>query len=113
MQTDSGALIQFSIQDTAMLQACYMPYVKGGGLFIPSLHQVQMGELVKLMARLGDDERNIALSGAVIWISHKAMGVKPQGFAIQLGGAGADGFRAKAEKILASATPSTRPSFTL
>ena len=31
-----GGLIQVNINDRATLQASYMPYIKGGGLFVPS-----------------------------------------------------------------------------
>ena len=39
-----GGLIQVTINDRATLQASYMPYIKGGGLFVPSKQQVKMGE---------------------------------------------------------------------
>lgn len=47
-----GGLIQININDHATLQASYMPYIKGGGLFIPSKQQVKMGDEVFVLAGL-------------------------------------------------------------
>ena len=36
MQPQMGGIIQVNIPDRATLQASYMGYVQGGGLFVPS-----------------------------------------------------------------------------
>ena len=47
-----GGLIQANISDRATLQASYMPYIQGGGLFIASKQAVKMGEEVFVLASL-------------------------------------------------------------
>ncbi len=79
-----GGIIQANILDKDTLYQSYMPYVVGGGLFIPSKQPVRMGEEVFVLATLPDQSQKIPLTGKVIWISHKQNGIKLQGFGIQL-----------------------------
>ena len=64
-----GGLIQANISDRATLQASYMPYIQGGGLFIASKQAVKMGEEVFVLASLPNQSQKIPLTGKVIWIS--------------------------------------------
>ena len=41
-----GGIIQANIPDRDTLYASYMPYVVGGGLFVPTKQPVKMGEEV-------------------------------------------------------------------
>jgi len=112
MQNRIAGLMQLHIQDKAMLHACYMPYVQGGGLFIPSQQSVRMGELMTLVVALPGQAQKMMLTGPVIWISYKATGFKPKGFAIQLCGDKAEFYRTEIEKILVGLALSDRSSFT-
>ena len=38
-----GGIIQVNIPDKATLQSSYMPFVQGGGLFVPTKQAVKMG----------------------------------------------------------------------
>ncbi len=86
MQPRMGGIIQANIPDKATLYASYMPFVVGGGLFIPSKQPVKMGEEVFVLATLPEQAQKIPLTGKVIWISQKQNGIKLQGFGIQLSG---------------------------
>ena len=108
-----GGLIQVTINDRATLQASYMPYIKGGGLFIPSKQQVKMGDEVFVLAGLPDQSQKTPLTGKVVWISQKQTGLKPQGFAIQLTGEKGVYYKMEAEKLLAGSMSLDRPSFTM
>ncbi|QIO08621.1 PilZ domain-containing protein [Acinetobacter lanii] len=108
-----GGLLQANISDRATLQASYMPYVQGGGLFISSKQDVKMGEEVFVLATLPNQSQKIPLTGKVIWISYKQTGMKPQGFAIQLSGEKGNYYRMEAEKLLAGSMSSDLPSFTM
>lgn len=108
-----GGLLQANILDRATLQASFMPYIQGGGLFIPSKQQVKMGEEVFVLATLPEQSQKIPLTGKVIWISYKHSGLKPQGFAIQLVGEKGIYYKMEAEKILAGTMSSDLPSFTM
>ena len=108
-----GSLLQVNMIDRAMLQASYMPYVHGGGLFIASTQLVKMGQDIFVLATLPEQSQKIPLTGKVIWISQKQTGIKPQGFAIQLAGEKGTYYRLEAEKILAGSMFLDRPSFTM
>ena len=113
MQPRMGGIIQANISDRATLQASYMSYVQGGGLFIPSKQPVKLGEEVFVLATLPEQTQKIPLTGKVIWISQKQSGIKPQGFAIQLSGEKGVYYKSEAEKILAGSMMLDRPSFTM
>ena len=108
-----GGLLQANISDRATLQASYMPFVQGGGLFVSSKQKVQMGEEIFVLATLPEQSQKIPLTGKVIWISYKQSGIKPQGFAIQLSGEKGNYYRMEAEKYLAGSMSSDHPSFTM
>ncbi|MDM1756562.1 MULTISPECIES: PilZ domain-containing protein [Acinetobacter] len=113
MQPRMGGLLQVVIADRATLQASYMSFVQGGGLFVPSNQAVKMGEEVFLLATLPEQSQKIPLTGKVIWISQKQSGKKPQGFAIQLSGEKGVYYKNEAEKLLAGVKASERNSFTM
>lgn len=108
-----GGILQANFTDRAMLQASYMPYVQGGGLFIVSKQAVKMGEEIFILATLPEQSQKIPLTGKVVWISHKQTGIKPQGFAIQLSGEKGAYYKTEAEKLLAGSMFLDRPSFTM
>ncbi len=71
MQPQMGGIIQVNIPDRATLQASYMGYVQGGGLFVPSKQKVKMGQEIFILATLPEQSQKIPLTGKVVWISHK------------------------------------------
>ena len=108
-----GGIIQANILDKDMLYQSYMPYVAGGGLFIPSKQPVKMGEEVFVLVTLPEQSQKIPLTGKVIWISHKQNGIKLQGFGIQLTGEKGIFYKSEAEKLLAGVKAAGRNSYTM
>jgi type IV pilus assembly protein PilZ len=108
-----GGIIQANIPDKETLYLSYMPYVEGGGLFIPSKQFVKMGEEVFVLATLPEQTQKIPLTGKVIWISQKQNGIKPQGFGIQLTGEKGVYYKSEAEKLLAGLKATGRNSYTM
>lgn len=113
MQPRMGGIIQANIPDKATLYASYMPFVVGGGLFIPSKQPVKMGEEVFVLATLPEQAQKIPLTGKVIWISQKQNGIKLQGFGIQLSGEKGGYYKSEAEKLLAGLKSEGRTSYTM
>lgn len=113
MQPQLGGILQVNIADRATLQASYMPFVSGGGLFIPSQQAIKLGQEVFVLATLPEQTQKIPLTGKVIWINYKQAGSKPQGFAIQLSGEKGAYYRIEAEKLLAGSMSSHRPNYTM
>ncbi len=49
-----------------------MPFLKGGGIFIPTARQYTLGEEVFMLLSLMDDPNRIAVQGKVVWLTPKA-----------------------------------------
>ena len=70
--TAAGArpgVLSLNIRERAALYAAYMPFLKGGGIFIPTSRQYQLGEEVFMLLSLMDDPNRIAVQGKVVWIT--------------------------------------------
>lgn len=107
-------VLSLAIREKAALFAAYMPFVKGGGLFIPTSKPFKMGEEIFMLLTLLNDPNKLKVVGKVIWITPQTVNNKPQGIGIQFtdkdGGAEA---KKRIEIILGAALKSSRPSNTL
>ncbi len=104
-------VLSLNIREKAALYAAYMPFLKGGGIFIPTIAAYQLGEEVFMLLSLMDDPNRIAVQGKVVWITPEGVqGNRTQGIGVQFTqdetGAAA---RATIEKILGESLASTRP----
>ena len=113
MQSRMGGIIQVNIPDIETLFASYMPFVAGGGLFIPSNQSVRLGDEVFVLATLPEQSQKIPLTGKVVWVSQKQNGIKPQGFGIQLSGEKGVFFKNEAERLVAGLKSTGRRSYTM
>jgi type IV pilus assembly protein PilZ len=109
----AGGIINHAIKDKAALYACFMPFVKGGGLFVPTARQCKLGEEVFVLLSLMDDPERIPLTGKVIWINPRQQGIRAAGIGIQLTGEEGDKARRKIETFLAGALQSDKPTITM
>lgn len=107
-------VLSLAIKEKAALYASYMPFVKGGGLFIPTNKEFKMGDEVFMLLSLIDDPVKLKVVGNVIWISPVSQGGRPQGIGVQFnekeGGIEA---KNKIEGLLAAALKSGRPTHTM
>ena len=91
-----------------------MPYVKGGGLFIPTTKPFKIGEEVFMLLSLIEGPMKLKVVGHVIWITPTAQAGRPQGVGVQFsqkdGGLEA---KNKIEILLGSALKSSRPTHTM
>lgn len=108
-----GGIINLAIKDKQSLYAAFMPFVKGGGLFVPTPRQCKLGEEVFVLLTLMDDPERIPLTGKVVWINPRSQGTRAAGFGIQLAGEEGDRARRKIETFLAGALQSDRPTNTM
>ena len=108
-------VLSLNIREKAALYAAYMPFLKGGGIFIPTNRQYQLGEEVFMLLSLMDDPQRIAVQGKVVWITPEGVqGNRTQGIGVRFTndetGASA---RAQIEKILGEMLASQRPTHTM
>lgn len=114
MSPAKPGVLSLAIREKAALFAAYMPFVKGGGLFIPTSKPFKMGEEVFMLLNLLDDPHKLKIVGKVIWITPQAVNNKPQGIGIQFsdrdGGVEA---KKRIETILGAALKSSRATHTI
>jgi len=55
------------IEDKPALYAAFMPFIKNGGLFIPTDRHYRIGDEVFLLLRLMDESERIPIVGKVVW----------------------------------------------
>lgn len=107
-------VLSLAIKEKAALYAAYMPYVKGGGLFIPTSKPFKIGEEVFMLLSLIDDPVKLKVVGQIVWITTATQGNRPQGIGVQFsekdGGLEA---RNKIEGLLGNALKSSRPTHTM
>ena len=56
-------MLSLSIKDKASLYAAYMPYIKNGGLFIPTTKKYDLGDEVFMLLTLMEDSERIPVAG--------------------------------------------------
>ncbi|WP_020408827.1 PilZ domain-containing protein [Hahella ganghwensis] len=108
-----SGILTLTIKDKAVLYAAYMPFVKNGGLFIPTAKSYQLGDEVFLLLNLMDEPEKIPVAGKVVWVTPKgAQGNRAAGIGVQFNGED-ETARNKIETYLAGALSSDRPTHTM
>ncbi|TVS11569.1 MAG: pilus assembly protein PilZ [Gammaproteobacteria bacterium] len=108
-----NGILSLAIKDKAVLYAAYMPFVKNGGLFIPTNKDYDLGDEVFMLLNLMDEPEKIPVAGRVIWVTPKgAQGNRAAGIGVQFNDQD-DQARAKIETYLAGALTSDRPTHTM
>lgn len=109
------SVLSLNIKEKAALYAAYMPYLKNGGIFVPTGRPYKIGDEVYLLLSLMDDPTKFPVAGKVAWVTpqgahnNKAQGIGVH-FADDEGGGVA---RRKIEEILGAAIKSSRTTHTL
>ncbi|MDZ4263337.1 MAG: PilZ domain-containing protein [Pseudomonadota bacterium] len=114
-QVRSQGILSLTIKDKGALYAAYMPFVKNGGLFIPTNKEYKLGDEVFLLLKLMEETEKLPVVGTVIWVTPKgAQGNRVAGIGVQFA-ADQDGgnARKKIESYLGGAMKSDRPTHTM
>ncbi len=107
-------VLSLTIKDKNALYAAYMPFVKGGGIFVPSGRPYKLGEEIFMLLTLMDSKEKIPVAGHVIWITPPgAQGSRTSGIGIQFSEKDSGIARNKIEGILAGALNSERLTHTM
>lgn len=107
-------VLSLTIKDKNALYAAYMPFVKDGGIFVPSSRPYKLGEEVFMLLTLMESKEKIPVAGHVIWITPQgAQGSRTAGIGIQFSEKDSGVARNKIESILAGMLNSDRPTHTM
>jgi type IV pilus assembly protein PilZ len=112
--TARPGMLSLSIKDKSSLYAAYMPYVKNGGLFIPTNKSYNLGDEVFMLLTLMDDGERLPVAGKIIWMTPKgAQGNRANGVGVQFAPQDKGATRGKIETHLAGALKSDRITHTM
>ena len=70
------SMINVVLADKNALYRAYMPFVKGGGLFVTTEHQYEQGDPVFIRLKLPDDPAPVPVACKVVWLSSSLTGEK-------------------------------------
>lgn len=106
-------ILSLTIKDKAVLYAAYMPFLKNGGLFVPTNKQYRVGDEVFMLLTLMDEPEKIPIAGKVVWITPVgAQGNRQAGIGVQFSEQDAAA-NAKIENHLGGALNSDRQTHTM
>lgn len=108
-------VLSLSIKERSALFAAYMPFIKGGGLFIPTNKSYKMGEEVFMLLTLMEDPSKLPVSGKVVWVTPiGAHGSRTQGVGVQFAfNESGKSAQNKIEGLLGGSLKSVRPTHTM
>nr|WP_083503979.1 PilZ domain-containing protein [Legionella steelei] len=111
---DTIQQINCSFLTESALYAAYMPFVKGGGLFVRTKTNYPFDSDVKLLIKLMDEDEFYVVDGKVIWITpNGAQGNKVPGIGVQFIGENSRYLCNKIETYLAGMLKSSQITDTI
>ncbi len=108
-------ILSLAIKDKGALYNAYMPFVKGGGVFVPTTKRYNLGDEVFILLSLMDEKDRLPVAGKVVWITPTgAQGNRTAGIGVQFNET-ADGEAAKTkiEALLAGTLGAERLTHTM
>jgi type IV pilus assembly protein PilZ len=108
------SVLSLTIKERAGLYAAYMPFIEGGGVFIPTQKEHSIGDQIYLILQLMENPKRFSIACKIVWVSPANMSQKIQGIGVQIpyDEAGKE-LREFIEQSLGSAIGSSRKTHTL
>jgi len=107
-------ILSLTIKDKSALYAAYMPFIKNGGLFIPTSKPYNLGDEVFMLLTLMEEKEKLPVAGKIVWITPKgSQGNRAAGIGVQFSEQDGGNARTKIETYLAGALKSDRQTHTM
>ena len=114
MNGTKQGILSLTIKDKGALYAAYMPFIKNGGLFIPTPKPYRLGDEVFMLLKLMEEKDRLPVAGRVVWVTPKgAQGQRSAGIGVQFSDLDKGQTRSKIENYLAAALKSERQTHTM
>ena len=114
MAAPKPGILSLTIRDKSALYASYMPFVRNGGLFIPTSKSYRLGDEVFMLLTLIEDKEKLPIAGKIIWLTPKgSQGNRTAGIGVQFSDLDKGQTRHKIENVLAAALKSERATHTM
>ncbi|MBL8481391.1 MAG: PilZ domain-containing protein [Rhodocyclaceae bacterium] len=109
------SVMSLSITSKSALYASYMPFLKQGGIFLPTTRIYHLGDEVFLLLQLMEDPTRLPVAGTVVWVTPAgAQGGKQQGIGVQFkNDESGQAVRTRIETIIGPYLNSPRPTHTV
>jgi len=103
-------LLTLTIKDKSALYLAYMPFVKNGGLFIPTNSNYRLGDEVFMLLNLMGEDEKLPVAGRVIWVTPKgAQGKRTAGIGVQFSEQDRGRRKRRSRPISPALYPATKP----
>jgi type IV pilus assembly protein PilZ len=107
-------LLTLTIKDKSALYLAYMPFVKNGGLFVPTQSSYVLGDDVFMLLNLMGESEKLPVAGRVIWVTPKGVtGRRVPGIGVQFSEQDHGSTQKKIENYLAGALGGDKPTHTM
>jgi type IV pilus assembly protein PilZ len=107
-------LLTLTIKDKSALYLAYMPFVRNGGLFIPTNGAYSVGDEVFMLLNLMGEDDKIPVAGSVVWMTPKgAQGKRMTGIGVQFSDQDNGTTQKKIDTYLAGALGGDKPTHTM
>lgn len=108
-------ILTLPVKDKAQLYSAYMPFLKSGGVFVPTPKRYFLGDEVFLLLTLPESTERLPVAGKVVWVTPAgAQGNRPAGIGVQFGDtAEGEAVKGRIEALLAGMLSADRPTHTM
>lgn len=111
--TPRSGILNHRLKTKDDLYRSYMPFLKNGGLFVPTDSRFSLGQEVFLLVTLPEEEERYPVAGRVAWWSPSSFDSRLKGIGIEfLPSATTETLRNRIDVLLAG-YPSDRPTYTM
>jgi type IV pilus assembly protein PilZ len=108
-------ILSLAVKDKTALYNAYMPYMRHGGIFVPTPKRYFLGDEVFLLLTLPDSSERLPVAGKVVWVTPVgAQGNRTAGIGVQFADSGeGEAVKNKIETLLAGSLSGEKPTHTM
>lgn len=108
-------ILSLAVKDKNALHQAYMPYLKSGGVFVPTPRRYFLGDEVFLLLTLPESPERLPVAGKVAWVTPAgAQGNRVAGIGVQFADTPeGEAVKNKIEALLAGLLNSDKPTHTM
>lgn len=108
-------ILSLAVKDKTQLYNAYMPYLKHGGIFVPTPKRYFLGDEVFLLLTLPESSERLPVAGKVIWVTPTgAQGNRTAGVGVQFAETPeGETVKSKVETLLAGTLNADKPTHTM
>ncbi len=108
-------ILSLAVKDKAALYNAYMPYLKQGGIFVPTTKRYFLGDEVFLLLTLPESSERLPVAGKVVWVTPPgAQGNRTAGIGVQFAETNeGETVKGKIETLLAGTLAADKPTHTM